>query len=382
MLRTSVALLAVTVIGASACTTAPADTDENGSGSTTTESPIETPVVVEVPDLTGLPVSEARSALEDRGLDLTVLPAADDEAIVVAQEPVFGTQVEPGSTVTVDARLASTCNAPDPLAPGPGEAIVTVLFECGGDAIVPSEGVGVPRIVPDSQRAAERIEWTLRSLLAGPTADEQAVGFTSAFGQWSADALNAVTLTDGALVVDFNDAIVVNNMGTATGMVFFQAELKRNVFLHPEVDTVEFRFNGRCDAWSALFESDGCLIVTRARWEAELAEWAGMRPGSELPEDARDALVAYWESLPSAPDIDHRVTDAWQGEPPADGADPGATPIEVWCVEAEISSDDADIDGTRTVWIVTRRDRETTWSAALLASLSSTWPYEACATSP
>ena len=382
MLRTSVALLVVTVIGASACATAPADTDEVPSGSTTTVSPIETPVVVEVPDLTGLPVSEARLALEDRGLDLAVLPAADDEAIVRAQEPIFGSQVEPGSTVTVDARTASTCNAPDPLAPGPGEMIITVLFECGGDAIAPTEGVGVARIVPDSEQAEQRIESTLRSLLAGPTADERAVGFTSAFDATTAAALNAVTLTGGALVVDFNDAIVVDNMSTATGMVFFQAELKRNVFQHPEVDTVEFRFNGRCDAWSALFESDGCRIVTRTQWEAELAEWVRMRPGSELPEGARDALVAYWESLPSAPDLAHRVTDAWQGEPPTDEADPGATPIEVWCVEAEITSDDAATDGTRTVWIVTRRDRANSWSAALLASLSATWPYEACATSP
>jgi hypothetical protein len=382
MLRTSVALLVVTVIGASACATAPADTDEVPSGSTTTESPIETPVVVEVPDLTGLPVSAARSALEDRGLALAVLPAADDEAIVMAQEPVFGTQVDPGSTVTVDARTTSTCNAPDPLAPGSGEVIITVLFECGGDAIAPTEGVGVARIVPDSQRAAERIEWTLRSLLAGPTADERALGFTSAFDATTAAALNAVTLADGALVVDFNDAIVVNNMSTATGMVFFQAELKRNVFQHPEVDTVEFRFNGRCDAWSALFESDGCRIVTRAEWKVELTEWAQLRHESTLPEGARSALGAYWASLPSAPDLAHRVTDAWQGEPPTEEANPAAAAVEVWCVEAEISSDDAAIDGTRMVWIVTRRDQETTWSAALLASLSSTWPYEACAASP
>jgi hypothetical protein len=191
-----------------------------------------------------------------------------------------------------------------------------------------------------------------------------------------------VTLADGALVVDFNDAIVVNNMSTATGMVFFQAELKRNVFQHPEVDTVEFRFNGRCDAWSALFESDGCRIVTRAEWKVELTEWAQLRHESTLPEGARSALGAYWASLPSAPDLAHRVTDAWQGEPPTEEANPAAAAVEVWCVEAEISSDDAAIDGTRMVWIVTRRDQETTWSAALLASLSSTWPYEACAASP
>ena len=94
----------------------------------------------------------------------------------------------------------------------------------------------------------------------------RAVGFVSGFDEATADALHGVTLTDGRLVVDFNDAIIVNNMSTSTGMVQFNAELHRNVFLHPEVDSVEFHFNGDCAAWSALFESDGCRVISRADW--------------------------------------------------------------------------------------------------------------------
>ncbi len=78
-------------------------------------------------------------------------------------------------------------------------------------------------------------------------------------------------------MVDFNDAIIVNNMGTATGMVQFNAELHRNVFLHPEVNSVEFHLNGDCEAWSALFESDGCRVKSRADWEQDLAEWDPQR---------------------------------------------------------------------------------------------------------
>ena len=56
-------------------------------------------------------------------------------------------------------------------------------------------------------------------------------------------------------------------------MVFFNAELHRNVFRHPEVDRVEFRFDGDCAAWSALFESNGCRVITRTDWDQDLAKW-------------------------------------------------------------------------------------------------------------
>ena len=372
MFRLTGALLVAAVLSLSGCGTTLTDADD-----TTTLPTVADPDGVTVPDLIGLNLAEARSTLGDRGLELEARPEAVDEAIVVAQEPLPGVETTAGSVVVVDARVTPTCNAPDPLEPGLGETVITVLFECGGDAVAPTGGVGVPRIVPDSSTPVDRIEWTLRSLLAGPTTDEQGLGFESAFDARTVDALRGVSLTDGALVVDFNDAIIVNNMNTATGMVFFQAELKRNVFQFPEVETVEFHFDGDCEAWSALFESDGCRVVSRADWEAELAGWEAERAGSELPDRARDALLAYWDSLPSDSGIEHQITAAWQGERPA--ADSG-TLIEVWCVEAATSSPDPSVDGSRMVWIVTRSAGETSWSAVLLASLSSTWPYEACAT--
>jgi hypothetical protein len=100
---------------------------------------------------------------------------------------------------------------------------------------------------------------------------------------------------------------------------------------------------------------------------------------SDLPVSARDALTVYWESLPSHPSVEHRIVRAWPGETGED-LDP---PIEIWCVEAELSSaDDPSIDGELLMWIVTRESRGARWSAALLASLSSMWPYEACADAP
>ena len=103
---------------------------------------------------------------------------------------------------------------------------------------------------------------------------------------------------------------------------------------------------------------------------------------SQLPEGARAALIAYWESLPSDPGVENRIIRAWPGVTPAADSTPVDPIAEVWCVEAEISSEDPAVDGNLLVWIVTRGDREAPWSAALLMSLSSTWPYEACGEAP
>jgi spore germination protein GerM len=132
----------------------------------------------------------------------------------------------------------------------------------------------VPRIVPEPESTLDRIELVLRSTLAGPTNDERGVGVTSFFDAATAEALNSVTFSDGHVVADFNDAILVNNASTSTGSVFFNAELQRNLFMIPEVDSVEFHINGNCEAWSAFFQSDGCWIITRADWNQSLADWA------------------------------------------------------------------------------------------------------------
>jgi len=234
--------------------------------------------VATVPDLSGLTLGDARLLLTGAGLEVLALPQDVDSAIVMAQEPAPGIEVDEGTVVTVDVQVIPTCNPPDPVAPGVGQVIIAVLFECGNDAIAPTPGIGVARIVPEQGGdAIDRIEWTLRSLLAGLTDDEKAAGFVTDFDAATADALNSVTLIDGRVVADFNNTIIVNNMGTSSGMVSFNAELHRNLFLQPEVDSVEFRLDGDCGAWSALFEADGCRVISRTDWDQNLVEWDELR---------------------------------------------------------------------------------------------------------
>ena len=100
MLRLTSTLLLVAVLCLSACGTTLTDPDDI----TGTETSVPDPREVTVPDLIGLELAEARSALRDRGLELEGRPAAIDEAIVVAQEPIAGVEVAAGSVVIVDAR--------------------------------------------------------------------------------------------------------------------------------------------------------------------------------------------------------------------------------------------------------------------------------------
>jgi len=117
------------------------------------------------------------------------------------------------------------------------------------------------------------VEGSLLGLLAGPTPREQAYGVDPFFSLDTAGALESTTLKAGALVVDFNDGIYVNNASTSSGSLFFKAELLADVFQYEEVETVEFQIDGSCALWAAYFESEACQVVSRADWDTQQASW-------------------------------------------------------------------------------------------------------------
>ena len=99
---------------------------------------------------------------------------------------------------------------------------------------------------------------------------------------------------------------------------------------------------------------------------------------SPMPEDARDALQAYWQSLPN-PGVENRIKRTWPGTISGEASSSLSSAMEIWCVEAEILSErDPSINGELLVWIVMRENKDSPWSAVMLAAMSSTWPYEAC----
>ena len=106
-------------------------------------------------------------------------------------------------------------------------------------------------------------------------------------------------------------------------------------------------------------------------------------PSPNLPESAREALVAHWQSLPSTAGIEHHIVRAWPGDTSAAELTPSTPAMEVWCVEAEMSSaEDISVEGERLIWIIIRENKNAPWTAALLATMSSIWPYQACGVGP
>ena len=104
---------------------------------------------------------------------------------------------------------------------------------------------------------------------------------------------------------------------------------------------------------------------------------------TRLPKDANRALEAYWQSLPSDPTLIYQILQVWPGVVPAETMTPKAPNMEIWCVETEITAaKDSSIVGETVIWIVIRNDEEADWKVAMLATMSSIWPYEACGKGP
>jgi hypothetical protein len=110
---------------------------------------------------------------------------------------------------------------------------------------------------------------------------------------------------------------------------------------------------------------------------------ASCEPPPKLPEDAKKALFDYWASLPSPTDFEHHIIQAWQGATLKEDVITLPPGRETWCVETSVSAPyDPSLDGEKLIWIIIRENQEAPWIAALLATMSSIWPYEACGRAP
>ncbi len=270
-------------------TTAPPTTVTTTTVTETTTTSVETTIpptaTVEVPNLDSLTVAEATAILDELGLELEITeqyPSRSGFGLITAQGPLAGETADVGSTVVVGVRVEAACLAgvTQPEVPA-GSMTVQVLFECAGDWSYPDVSTTVTRIVPENPSV---IEATLQALLAGLTGEERAMGFTSFFSSESADALNSVALSGSRLIVDFNDGILIGNASTSTGGMFFGAELRANLYQFPEVDEIEFRLNGSCDAFHGWLQGE-CQISTRDEWEATLDSWDAQRALQPEPGD-------------------------------------------------------------------------------------------------
>jgi hypothetical protein len=135
------------------------------------------------------------------------------------------------------------------------------VFHNTGDGTDCAEVTGYSR---DATGVTAPIGYALDRLVAGPTADEQALGASSFFSADTADSIRSVNLRpDGLLIVDFADIRGdVSGASSSCGSAAFIASLDATVFQFPEVARVQYQINGSCaDFWEFLQRS--CHITER-----------------------------------------------------------------------------------------------------------------------
>lgn len=113
----------------------------------------------------------------------------------------------------------------------------------------------------------EPLRGAILQLLAGPTADEKAAGFESDFSAETAGMLNYVSLdADGHLTVDFEDfAHLMQKAGTTAGSRMLLHEIGKTVAQFPEVERIEYLFDGSCEAFWHWLQA-GCQLQSADKY--------------------------------------------------------------------------------------------------------------------
>lgn len=344
----------------------------------TTTTTTAAPTAVVVPNIVGMNEEEARRSLADVGLELEVADTRFRRiaaGTVLAQGPEAEETAGPGSKVLVDISVIPACIDwhPDSPTPGNGEMTITLFFQCADDTDVPDISTPTTRVVQETNGV---IEATLGALLAGPTDAERTAGIQSFFSAESADALDSVELDGDHLIVDFNDGIIINNVSTTTGGMYFMAELQANLFQLPEVDSIEFRLNGSCQAFGDWMEIGECPTWTRPDWEQRVAAWNAAREAEAAPPPGQYELVGetFLGRLATAPillmhrggttpDSGFSEIRAWPVSGPADAA-----PDADWIVHVADSAHEM-------LWLV-RLQQQTddgSWLYTVRAALQLPW---------
>lgn len=140
--------------------------------------------------------------------------------------------------------------------PAQGSMEVRVWF-ARGEEVVPAT-----RWVPAS---ADTLSASLRALLAGPTTIEREQGLTSWFSPETANALLSAQLQDRVAIVDLRDLrAVIPNASSSLGSTLLLDALNGTVFDASAADSVEYRFDGSCEAFGE-FVQRGCIRYGRNR---------------------------------------------------------------------------------------------------------------------
>ena len=145
------------------------------------------------------------------------------------------------TAVLVAGCTGSPAPASTPMpSPSPGAAELRVFFVPGG-----ADPCGTVAPVVRKVAGPVTAELVLRELLAGPTADETAAGFTSIFGPATADALIEVVIADEIARVSLRDLRqVIPNASSSCGSAALLGALDATLSQLPGIRGARYSFGG------------------------------------------------------------------------------------------------------------------------------------------
>lgn len=181
-----------------------------------------------------------------------------------------------------------------------GSQLTTVeVFFSVGDGSDCSEVRAFPR---DVAPGADPIRSAFDQLVSGPTDTESDAGAGSFFSAQTTGTVDSTTLTDGLLVVDFNDLRpLIPNASTSCGSEALLSQLDSTGFQFELVERIRYEIEGSCDAFAEWLQRECFEIDSNGRRLTvatnERASGSGCTPpgGSDLPDGRWYGLVAEAE---------------------------------------------------------------------------------------
>jgi hypothetical protein len=211
---------------------------------TETEIPYQALLQALTPDI-GSTQPEAQSGRK------FVQPASTEPLLV----PQTGLSPTPPPTVTAAAGQVR-CRVPAVTA-APGQTIVFVYFHCDDQL------TSAPRLVPQGNR--DELAYTaMQALLVGPTAAEQAAGYTSWFSVQTAGSLRALNSASGQVVVDMADfSAIIPNASSSAGSRMLVDQISATLFQFADYQSILLTFDGDCNRFWNWIQMD-CSEILRS----------------------------------------------------------------------------------------------------------------------
>jgi len=157
-----------------------------------------------------------------------------------------------GCSVAAQPRVDDGQEPESPEPTEPEMTTVTVYFVQDGDFIA------VDREVPADE---DLLRSAIEQLLAGPTSEEAEQGMYSWFSEETVGMLNSVELTDGVVIVDFeNFSTVIPGASSSAGSQELIGPIQRTIFEFEEVNSIDLRFDGDSSLFWNWLQCESQLI--------------------------------------------------------------------------------------------------------------------------